>query len=92
MSNTPPYQESPERKTIHSERVVGWSYVDPNSMRLMEIQHPDTGQNFAGVFVLVIDPNTGNNQVWVTNRHGWSRAEGWMASAYREKKSQETQQ
>lgn len=91
-AQNPPYQESPQRKTHHSERVVGWYYVDPNSMRMMEVQHPDTGQTFTGVFVSIIDPNTGVEQIWITNRYGWSRADGWMAAAYRERKGMEAPQ
>jgi len=70
--------------------VTGWARVMPESLRFASFSSPRTGQTISGLCCeLERTDQSLTREVWINNRNGWRRAEGWMRKAFTDRVDQE---
>lgn len=62
--------------------IVGWAPVRGDSLRFVNFSSPRTGQVISG---LCVELEGDDRSVWLNNRNGWRRADGWMRKAFLQK-------
>lgn len=66
--------------------IAGWASVRLDSLRFVNFANPRTGQIISGLCLELAGPD---RSVWMNNRNGWRRADGWMRSIFLKKVDEE---